>query len=181
MLLVRHAESEWNRVFGPTRIDPGMPDPPITAEGREATLTMAATLAGQPFARIITSPYRRTLQTASILATALGLAVTIEPRVRERCAFTCDQGSHPERLVTEWPHLDFSALAERWWGGAIESTVSLRARADCFLAAAREFPDRDQVLVVTHWGFIRCLTGAEVGNLATVRLSFDATPPVTSG
>ena len=31
MILVRHAESEWNRHFSRTRIDPGIPDPALTA------------------------------------------------------------------------------------------------------------------------------------------------------
>ena len=43
---------------------------------------------------------------------------------------------------------------------------------EAFREDADGFPDRDDILVVTHWGFIRCLTGAEVGNLAAVRLSF---------
>ena len=34
MILVRHAESEWNRHYSRTRIDPGIPDPPLTADGR---------------------------------------------------------------------------------------------------------------------------------------------------
>ena len=31
MILVRHAESEWNVHYGRTRIDPGIADPPLTA------------------------------------------------------------------------------------------------------------------------------------------------------
>ena len=173
MLLVRHAESEWNRIFGPTRIDPGTPDPPITAAGAEQARAAAAQMAGRAFSRIITSPYRRTLQTSAIFADALRLSITIDPRVRERCAFSCDQGSHGRRLRAEWPHLDFTALDERWWGSTIESIDSLALRAQAFREDARTFGDRDDILVVTHWGFIRCLTGAEVGNLAAVQLSFE--------
>ena len=33
MLLIRHAQSEWNQFFGRTRVDPGLPDPPLTTEG----------------------------------------------------------------------------------------------------------------------------------------------------
>ena len=171
MLLVRHAESEWNRVFGPTRIDPGLPDPSITAEGREAARIAARSLLRQPFSRIVVSPYRRTLQTAMIFAETLALPVTIDPQVRERCAFSCDQGSSPRQLEAEWPTINFRTLPERWWGTSIESMESLGQRGKEFRAAATGWSDGESVLVVTHWGFIRCLTGAEVGNLATVRLS----------
>lgn len=173
LLLIRHAESEWNRIFGPSRIDPGIPDPSITAEGEEAAHQAARELVGRPFTRIVTSPYRRTVQTSGILAAALALPIQIDPLVRERCAFSCDQGSPPDELARLWPDLDFGGLDRRWWGGVIESMESLSQRAEAFLARARTWPDRDHVLVVSHWGFIRCVTGAEVGNLAAIRVTFD--------
>jgi glucosyl-3-phosphoglycerate phosphatase len=171
MLLVRHAQSEWNRVFGATRVDAAMPDPAITAEGVTQSRLAAEDFTALAPVRIIASPYRRTLQTAVIFAEILQLPITIDPMVRERCAFSCDQGSHPALLRAEWPHLDFSGLEERWWGRTIESMESLARRAEQFLERARTLPDRNRVLVVSHWGFIRCVTGAEVGNLAAVRVA----------
>jgi broad specificity phosphatase PhoE len=173
MLMVRHAESEWNRVFGPTRIDAALPDPSITAEGAEAARAAALDLHGRGIERVLTSPYRRTIQTACILAESLDLPIEVEPLVRERCAFSCDQGSRPSLLAREWPQLDFSTLEERWWGRAIESMDSLAVRAERFLRGAATRPDRERLLVVSHWGFIRCVTGAEVGNLAVMRVAFD--------
>lgn len=170
MLLLRHAQSEWNRRFGASRVDPGLPDPGLTEQGILEARAAAAGLRDQGIRRLLASPYRRTLQTATILAEELDLPVTVEPLVRERCAFSCDQGSHPEQLRAEWPGLDFSGLEPVWWGGVIESVASLEQRARRFLdrAAALEAPET--VAVVTHWGFIRCLTGQEVGNLGAVRL-----------
>ncbi len=173
MLLVRHAQSEWNRRFGASRVDPGLPDPPLTAEGVAQARAAAALLRREGIRRLVTSPYRRTLQTARILAEELGLPVTVEPLVRERCAFSCDQGSHPEVLRAEWPELDLDGLEPVWWGGVIESVASLEARARRFLAKAATFPEPQTVAVITHWGFIRCLTGQEVGNLGAVRLRLD--------
>ena len=78
MILVRHAESEWNRHFSRTRIDPGIRDPVLTDVGRRARA------------------------------------------FRDKC----------ERLA-----------------------------------------DRAELAVITHWGFIRALTGHEVANAAYVRLT----------
>ena len=41
-----------------------------------------------------------------------------------------------------------------------------------FLERARLFREPAQVLIVSHWGFIRCVSGAEVGNLVATRLTF---------
>ena len=66
MILVRHAESEWNRLFSRTRIDPGIPDPPLTATGRRQAARLADRLAEVNVNRLVTSPYRRALETATI-------------------------------------------------------------------------------------------------------------------
>jgi broad specificity phosphatase PhoE len=169
-VLVRHAESEWNRAFGSYRIDAGIPDPGLTPTGVAQARALAGQLPGAGLRRIIASPYRRTLQTAMIVAEALGLPVEVDPLVRERCAFSCDQGSPPEALAREWPRLDLAGLEPCWWGGAIESVESLRARCALFRERLRRRADRDALLVVSHWGFIRGLTGLEVKNAAFVRL-----------
>jgi glucosyl-3-phosphoglycerate phosphatase len=172
-LLIRHAESVWNEHFSASRIDVGLPDPPLTARGAEQARRAAERLRGgeHRLARLITSPYRRTLQTAAILAAELGLPVAVDATVRERCAFSCDQGSPPAQLAREWPGLDFSGLDDVWWGGVIESWPSLAERCETFRRAIAAAPDRDEVAVVSHWGFIRGLTGAELHNTDTIRLT----------
>ena len=37
-------------------------------------------------------------------------------------------------------------------------------------------PDREHIAVVSHWGFIRGLTGAELHNTDSIRLGVDETP-----
>lgn len=170
MLLIRHAQSEWNLFFGRTRVDPGLPDPPLTAEGVRQAEVAAAELERLGVRRLISSPYRRTLQTAVILAARLDAPIEVEPLVRERCAFSCDQGSDPESLARDWPELDFSALPPVWWGGMIESHGTLQRRCAQFRERALARPDRGEIAVVSHWGFIRCLTGLELANAEHVRL-----------
>jgi len=45
VILVRHAESEWNRHYSRTRIDPGIPDPALTPDGRRQAEELALRLA----------------------------------------------------------------------------------------------------------------------------------------
>lgn len=171
MILVRHAESEWNRHFSRTRIDPGIPDPHLTATGRRQAEQLIDRLAAANVSRLVASPYRRTLQTATIVAKALGLAIEIEPLVRERCVFSCDLGSSPKQLATLWPELDFAHLEEGWWGAPAESEASLGRRCVAFRAKSDALPDRLEVAVITHWGVIRALTGQELTNAAFLRLT----------
>lgn len=169
MLLIRHAQSEWNLHFGRTRIDPGLPDPDLTAHGVGQAERAAAELSGRAIDTILASPYRRCLQTAEIIAGQIGAPIRIEPIIRERCAFSCDQGSHPDELARVWPHLVFDHLTPSWWGGTcIESQESIDERARRFRDDARSWADHERVLVVSHWGFLRALTGFEVDNATLV-------------
>ena len=170
MLLVRHGESAWNVVFGELRIDTGIADPELTATGREQAQSAAAQLAGQGVERLLASPYRRTLETASIIADTLGLDIEVEPLVRERCAFSCDQGSPPELLRRRWPSLDFTGLEPDWCGRRIESVDALQLRATEFIRRAALDPARERTAVVSHWGFILAATGRSVDNADIVRL-----------
>ncbi|MEZ5865217.1 MAG: histidine phosphatase family protein [Geminicoccaceae bacterium] len=98
-------------------------------------MAAAERLVGAGFRRLLASPYRRTLETASRIADRLGLDIEVEPLVRERCAFSCDQGSPASVLARDWPMLDFGGLEEIWWGWRIESQASLEARAGVFCGA----------------------------------------------
>lgn len=170
MILARHAESEWNRHYSRTRIDPGIPDPALTEAGRGQAQELARQLAAAGVGRLVASPYRRALETATIVAQALDLRITIEPLVRERCVFSCDLGTPRSALAELWPELDFSHLEELWWGRPAETEASLGRRCVAFRAKTDRLADRRQVAVITHWGFIRALTGREVTNATLVRL-----------
>jgi broad specificity phosphatase PhoE len=170
MILVRHAESEWNRHFSRTKIDPGIPDPALTEDGRRQAEALAAKLAAAGIARLIASPYRRALETASIVAQALDLRIAVEPLVRERCVFSCDLGTPKSQLSALWPALDFGHLDELWWGVPHESEASLAERCVAFRVKTDGLADRQAVAVITHWGFIRAISGQEVTNATLLRL-----------
>ncbi|HEY7689660.1 MAG TPA: histidine phosphatase family protein [Dongiaceae bacterium] len=163
MILIRHGQSEWNAIYNRTRIDPGIPDPPLTETGREQALRAAEGLAARNPIRLLVSPYRRTLQTAEIIAKALSLPIVIEPLVRERAAFSCDVGTARSHLAAAWPHLKFDHLDEVWWP-AEETEHELADRCGRFRRHMKGVDDWAQVAVISHWGFIRGLTGQEVRN-----------------
>ena len=172
MMLVRHGQSHFNVHFGATREDPGIVDPGLTEEGVAQAKRAGESLLALDIRRIVASPYSRTLETAEIIAEQLGLPVIVDPLVRERAYFTCDVGSPRSELSTRWPHFDFGELVEFWWPDS-ETESELLGRCERFRSATSSLEDWRHLLIVTHWGFIKGLTGHEVANAAVV--PFDPT------
>ena len=168
MLLARHAQSHFNLHFGRHRRDPGIVDPTLTKTGRRQAEALADSLTGQSVSRLIVSPYHRTLETAEIVNRRLKLSVTVEPLVCERAFFHCDIGTSRRALERRWPDHDFGNLEEIWWLPLEETEASLNARSQTFRRKMREDSDWGGALVISHWGFIRALTGREVGNCQVV-------------
>lgn len=164
MILLRHGQSEFNLHFGATRKDPGIIDPRLTDLGHRQVVEAAEALANQGIARIIVSPYWRALQTAVPVARRLGVPVIINPIVRERYAFACDVGTPRTDLALAWPDLDFSCIDEVWWPPIEEPSNSIIDRAALFRAEMAALPNWSDTLVVSHWGFIICMTGQSVTN-----------------
>ena len=129
--------------------------------------------------RIIASPYTRALQTARTVANRLDVPVTVVPDVRERTAYVCDVGAVASGLSVDWPHLDFAHLEEVWWNKAEETIPEFHARCSAFRARMAETEDWKHVAVITHWGFIRSMTGKRVGNAELLRCDpHDDHPPL---
>ena len=177
MILLRHGQSEFNLRFTATRRDPGIHDPKLTPLGHEQAEAAAAALAGQGLRRILVSPYTRALQTAAPIARALDLPILVNPVVRERYAFSCDIGSPRADLRRLWPGHDFSGIEEVWWPQAEEPADQVRQRAALFRAEMSALPDWSDTLVVSHWGFILCMTGRSVTNGEWLRCDPTAAPP----
>ncbi|MFX4220111.1 MAG: histidine phosphatase family protein [Thalassobaculum sp.] len=164
MYLLRHGESEFNVHFSKTRIDPGIEDPAITDAGRAQAEAAAEHLAARGIRRVVASPYRRALQTAAIVADRIGLGIEIEPLVRERCWFVCDVGTPASRLRSDWPSISFGDLPERWWPEIGENEDELGVRCTAFRDKLATAESWDDTVFVTHWAFIRGLTGLTVPN-----------------
>tara|TARA_B100000676_G_scaffold311318_1_gene380775 strand:+ start:1373 stop:1942 length:570 start_codon:yes stop_codon:yes gene_type:complete len=169
MILMRHGESEFNIIYKKTRIDPGIRDPKLTNAGRKQVGAALPYLADSPIERILTSPYTRALQTASIVAKTLGVTVHVDPRIGERAAFACDVGTPGSDLRAEWPDLNLDHIEEEWWPTPIESEAQLDQRCLSFREIQSHTDSWRKTLVVSHWGFIRGLTGHRVDNAQLVK------------
>ncbi len=78
--IIRHGETSWNaegRVQGQT-------DVPLSEVGHAQARAVATLLAGQSFGALYSSDLQRVAQTAQPVAAALGMAIRIEPALRER-------------------------------------------------------------------------------------------------
>jgi glucosyl-3-phosphoglycerate phosphatase len=169
VILIRHGQTEFNRVFSATRRDPGIRDPGLTDHGRRQAWAVADVLRPLSVERLIASPYARALETAAIIAEHLSLPILVEPMVAERFCFTCDIGSPVAELRARWPALKFDHLDDPWWPEAEETEELICRRSQIFRQriAAEAWLG---TALITHWGFIRALTGLAVPNGTVLRI-----------
>lgn len=158
VLLVRHAESAWN-ADGRWQ---GQADPSLSPLGRRQA---GAAVLPVEVEVVWTSDLARARETAAVLAGGAGLAVRLEPLLRER-----DAG--------EWTGLTRAEIEEGWPGylaarrrpPGFESDGSVEARGRRALAVLGSVPV-PAVAAVTHAGLIRTLErvlGAAVPRLANL-------------
>ena len=164
MFLLRHGQSYFNLHFSETRIDPGIEDPELTPLGTAQAEAAAAALAEVEITRVIISPYMRALQTAEPILAIHKVQVDVMHEVRERAAFVCDVGSHPDVLASRFPHHDFGHLPAQWWQDGIETQEATIGRANAFCEQMAGRADSATTVLVSHWAFILALTGTSVMN-----------------
>jgi glucosyl-3-phosphoglycerate phosphatase len=169
VILIRHGQTEFNRVFSASRQDPGIRDPQLTDHGRRQARAVAQALRPLKVGRLITSPYSRALETAEIIAEPLDLPIAVEPLIAERFFYTCDIGSSLAGLRARWPRLVFDHLQDPWWPQSEETEEAILLRSERFRRRMAE-EVWSELAIVTHWGFIRALTGLTVPNGAVLRI-----------
>jgi broad specificity phosphatase PhoE len=153
--LARHAESDWNVE---NRFQ-GNVDRPLTERGRAQARALAAELAHVPLEGVYTSPLRRALETAEIVAADKGLRPIAVAELSE-----IDVGGWAG-LSRREVESQFPEAFRRWVGGGEgwedgESYANMSARVlAAVIRVAEEHPDTS-VLVVSHGGPIRALHAA---------------------
>ncbi|MBX3158956.1 MAG: histidine phosphatase family protein [Deltaproteobacteria bacterium] len=98
ILLARHGETAWNaagRLQGHTDIA-------LADSGRAQARALAQRLAGAGVTAVWTSDLARARETGEIVAASLGVAILVEPEVRER-RFGVFEGLTREQCATEHP------------------------------------------------------------------------------
>jgi glucosyl-3-phosphoglycerate phosphatase len=171
MYFVRHGQSEFNVVYSITLQDPGIRDAPITQRGQTQAQGAAMHLRDKGITRIISSPYTRALETATIIADALGIQKIIaEPLAGERRLFTCDIGTPLTELKKKWGKVDFSGIEhDTWWPSVDENEEDIVRRTHAFTERYGTDTDAQTTLIVSHWYFIFTISGKDTENAQIVR------------
>ena len=154
LLLVRHAL--------PLRSEPGQgSDPDLSAEGIEQAKRLPDALARFPITRLVSSPQRRSTQTAQPVADALGLSVEIDERLAEYDR-NMEHYIPIEQIAAEFPE-ERARLA----GGHLPSSVdevAFLARIDAGIRDLVAVGDHeDTVAVFSHGGVINGLLHSILG------------------
>jgi broad specificity phosphatase PhoE len=161
LLLLRHAESEWNA----QRRWQGIADPPLSPLGQEQARLAGELLRPAGFTAVVSSGLLRARATAQPIAATLGIGrpVGIETDLREY-DLGAWSGLTGAQIEARWP----GEIAE-WREGRLFATPGGEQR-DLFLArisaaVARVAGDRpgETVLVITHGGLISALYRALTG------------------
>lgn len=153
--LVRHGQSVWNlerRLQGQTM------DVPLTPLGMSQARAAAGLLAHRPVAAIWSSDQLRALQTAEVLAAALGVPVQLSRALREQGLGSLE-GRHYDDLVEE-PVPEGLHISEVRWGGG-ESVADVHRRLTAFLAALPK--SQGDVVLVSHGDTLRVLLAVLAG------------------
>ena len=79
-----------------------------------------------------------------------------------------------DELRDRWPDLAFDHLPDPWWPQTEETEELIWQRSESFRQQIAGEP-WSHIGVVTHWGFIRALTGLKVPNGTVLRI--DPTRP----
>jgi broad specificity phosphatase PhoE len=182
ILLARHGETDWNR---DGRFQ-GHADPPLNRTGRAQAVELSVALMAEELAAVYSSPLRRALETAEVVAASHGLEPVQVDSLRE-----VDVGSwsgltraeieqrFPEQFARWRDH------GQGWEDGETYEEMGTRAVAALLeLAASHE---GERVLAVTHGGPIRAAfafadgtthaearrLGPEIGNTFVAELAVE--------
>lgn len=151
---MRHGETAWNV---DTRLQ-GQLDVPLNDAGREQARRAARALTHDAPDAIYSSDLSRALETAQAAAAVLGLAITSDAGLRERC-FGIWEGHTYAEVEQRWP-----AESEQWrlrnpafgpeQGETLQGFFDRVVAAVTRLAAAHP---GQTVLLVAHGGVLDCL------------------------
>jgi broad specificity phosphatase PhoE len=160
MILVRHAQSTWNREH---RIQ-GHLDPPLSDQGRRQAELLGRRLAGRPLAGFYASDLKRALETAEAIESLVEVKPELAPGLREI-------------YLGEWEGLRTEDIAERFpdawakWGEKPdwdlvpggEGAARFETRVIATLDEILDRHPQGDVLLVTHGGVIQVALHRVIG------------------
>lgn len=137
--LIRHGITDWNN----ERRAQGQSDVPLNTSGRAQATALANRLRGEDWDLIYASDLSRAKETAEIVAKALELTVTLDPRLRE---MNCGEmeGTTEEERIEKW------GIGWRDLDLGIEDEESIRKRGLSLITEVSEKHADKRILVVSH-------------------------------
>jgi probable phosphoglycerate mutase len=154
LLLIRHAL--------PLRSEPGQgSDPDLSEEGIEQAKRLPDALARFPITRLVSSPQRRSLQTAQPVADSLGLSIEVDERLAE---YDRDMAHYIpiEQIAAEFPE-ELARLASGHLPSTVDESAFLKRINDGIRDLAASADHEDTVAVFTHGGVINGLLHTILG------------------
>ncbi len=152
VVFVRHGESGWNRagrLQGQAAEAPG-----LTARGMVQARQVAASLVGAGARLVITSDLRRARETASVIASMLGVPLTYDRRLRER-AMGVVEGRPAASVPPELLGIAGGVVHDVRCAPAGGETLEAMARRVRQFVADLRSRVRGTIVVVTHGGVMR--------------------------
>ena len=132
---VRHAQPDFSWSDTSTR--------PLTAEGLEDSKRVTEILADKDIRAVYSSPYKRTMQTVSGLADALGLDIITDERLRERIIGKRAESDFLDYARHQWEDFGYKAP-----GG--ESLAEVQERNIAALSPVIRSHESENIAVATH-------------------------------
>jgi len=175
LVLLRHGVTELTRErrFSGT----GGADLPLTALGRRQALAAAEGVqAAGGVDAVVSSPLRRTRETAEVVAQSLGLGVRVDDGWTE-VSFGAWDGSTAAEVAERWPNehrawLASTSVAPPGGDSLDDLTRRVRVARDRLLARS----PRRRVLVVTHASPIKAMVCEALGAPASATWRLDSSP-----
>ena len=155
LLLIRHAESEWNA----RGLWQGWGDPPLSARGCEQAETLARQLGPQPrFDLLVSSDLCRARQTAEIVGRVWDVTPRDDARLRELSVGRWEARTRREIAGFDATGLErFDAGDPLWRAGGGESARDLARRVRPVIADYAERFAARRLAFVLHLGVLRVL------------------------
>jgi broad specificity phosphatase PhoE len=130
-------------------------DPSLTQVGREQAKHTAKFLKDKQIRQVFTSPFKRTTETAKIIARELGLKIKTDDRLTERINWGEKRGESYREFWEEWQKTGLDRDYQPSHG--FSSRESGR-RLESFLKdVLRDSTGNDTILIVAHGGIIEDL------------------------
>lgn len=161
LCVIRHGETDWNA----TGILQGWTDVPLNDKGCAQARALADELACAGFTEVCTSPLRRCLETARIIADAWGLEGPLVYEGLKERHFGTYQGMAKAELAILHPDL-YEEIVRRNPASHFDAGESMDQFADRILGALHEIARHGagrSTLVITHGWAIDVITRAARG------------------